>query len=535
MLNFGDMLDVVEANLPPETPAFLHGTRCVTWGEAARLSNNLARALLDRGLEAGDKVALYMRNGPEYLLTLAAAFKARLTAVNVNYRYTDRELVYLLNDSDARTVVHGQEFRPQVATIRGDLPQVRHWIEIAGDDASPPDFAERFDALAEAGDGAPLGIERSGGDLLFIYTGGTTGMPKGVMWEHGELRELLVRAARELGPVPDTLEELAAAVRALGPGPRMLPASPLMHGTGLIPSISVLMAGGSIVTLTGRSFDAGEMLDAIEAHRPDHLVIVGDSFGRPLLAELDGGGRRRELGSVAAITSSGVMWSAEIKQGLLRHMPGAMLNDVLSSSEALGLGAAVTTQGEEATTGRFTIGDRCRVFDEDDRPVEPGSDRPGLLALGPPNPLGYYGDPEKSAATFRVIGGVRYCVPGDWVRVEADGTLTFLGRGSGCINTGGEKVFAEEVEETLKLHASVADALVVGVPDPKWGQAIVAVVAPAGHGEPDEAALRDHVRAHLAAYKVPKRVLAADRPLRAPNGKADYAAARARAESLPLS
>lgn len=535
MLNFGDMLDVVEANLPPDTPAFLHGDRCVSWGEAARLSNNLAHALLDRGLETGDKLALYMRNGPEYLIALAAAFKARLTAVNVNYRYTDRELVYLLNDSDAGAVVYDQEFRPQVEAIRADLPGVRHWIETDAGAASLPDHAESFRALADNGDGAPLGIARAGGDLMFIYTGGTTGMPKGVMWEHGELRELLVRAARALGPVPDTLVELAAAIRAQGAGTRLLPASPLMHGTGLLPSISAMMGGGSIVTLTDRSFSGREMLQAIERHRPGHLVIVGDSFGRPLLAELDGGERRYDLGSVAAITSSGVMWSAEIKQGLLRHMPAATLNDVLSSSEALGLGASVTTRDNEVTTGSFTIGDRAHVFDEEDQPVQPGSGKPGLLALGPPNPLGYYKDAAKSAATFRVIGGVRYCIPGDWVRVEADGSLTFLGRGSGCINTGGEKVFAEEVEETLKQHVSVADALVVGVPDPKWGQAIVAVVTPAGDAAPDEATLRAHVRMQLAAYKVPKRVLAADRPLRAPNGKADYGAARERAESAPLS
>ncbi len=528
MFNFGDMLDIVERNLPPDAPLFLHGDRRIDWGEAGRLSNNLARSLLDGGLKPGDSVAIYMRNGPEYILSLAAAFKARLAPVNVNYRYTDAELRYLLNDSDARAVIYAAEFRDHVEAIRADLPLVTRWIEVT-DGAPAPGFADDFAAVSAAGDGAPLAIERSPNDIFFIYTGGTTGMPKGVMWEHGEMREILVRPARTLGePVPDTLEELAASIRAQGPGPRLLPACPLMHGTGLLPSIGVMLSGGSIVTLTQRRFDAGEMIAAVETHRPQALVIVGDSFGRPLLAELDKRTAPADLSSVLSVTSSGVMWSMEIKRGLLRHMPDAVLNDALSSSEALGLGASVMTRDSEVKTASFTLGERCRVFDEEDRPVSEGG--VGRLALGPPNPLGYYKDAEKSAATFRVIGGVRYCIPGDWVRVEADGSLTFLGRGSGCINTGGEKVFAEEVEEALKRHDSVSDALVVGVPDPTWGQAIVGVVTLHADAAFDAEALRDHVRAQLAGYKVPKRLLVADRPLRAANGKADYGAARAIAE-----
>jgi fatty-acyl-CoA synthase len=529
VFNFGDMLDIVERNLPPDAPLCLHGDRRIDWGEAGRLSNNLARSLREGGLKAGDSLAIYLRNGPEYILGLAAAFKARLAAVNVNYRYTDAELRYLLNDSDARAVVYAAEFRDHVEAIRADLPLVTRWIEVT-DGAPAPGFAEDFAVLTQSGDGAPLDIERSPNDIVFIYTGGTTGMPKGVMWEHGELREILVSAARALQPVPDTPDELAASIRELGPGPRILPACPLMHGTGLLPAIATMVAGGSIVTLAHRSFDAREAIEAIERHRPQALVIVGDSFGRPLLAELEGGAQAHDLGSVLSVTSSGVMWSADIKRGLLRHMPDAVLNDVLSSSEALGLGASVMTRDCEVKTASFTLGERCRVFDETDRPVLAGSGGVGRLALGPPNPLGYYRDAEKSAATFRVIDGVRYCIPGDWVRVEADGSLTFLGRGSGCINTGGEKVFAEEVEEALKRHDSVSDALVVGVPDPTWGQAIVGVVTLHADAAFDAEALRDHVRAQLAGYKVPKRLLVADRPLRAANGKADYGAARAIAE-----
>ena len=529
MFNFGDMLDAVEANLPADTPAFLHGGRMVTWGEAGRLSNNLARSLLDSGLEPRASLAIYMRNCPEYSLTTMAAFKARLAPVNVNYRYTDHELRYLLNDSDTRIVVYSAEFRDRIAAIRDDLPQVIRWIEVS-DGAPVADFAEDFATLANTGDGAPLGIERSPNDIFFIYTGGTTGMPKGVMWEHCEMQEVMVRGARALGPVPETMEQHAAAVRLMGPGPRLLPACPLMHGTGMIPAMATMLVGGSLVTLTERSFDAPEMLRAIDRHKPQALVMVGDSFGRPLLDALDSAPGAYDVSSVATITSSGVMWSIETKRGLLRHMPDAMLNDALSSSEALGLGVSIMTRDNEVKTASFTIGDRCRVFDEDDQPVGPGGT--GRLALGPPNPLGYYKDQAKTDATFRVIDGVRYCVPGDWVRVEADNTLTFLGRGSGCINTGGEKVFAEEVEETLKKHDSIADALVVGIPDPQWGQAIIGVVVPEGEGVIDEEALRQDMREELAAYKVPKRIIIADRPLRAANGKADYSAARACAEGL---
>lgn len=490
MFNFGDMLDVVEANVPADAPAFIHGDRRITWGEASRLSNTLARALISGGASPRESIAIYMRNAPEYALTLSAAFKARLAPVNVNYRYTDAELRYLLHDSDARIVVYSAEFRDHVAAIRAELPLVTRWIEVS-DGTPPADFAEDFYGLAGdgTGDGAPLTIERSPNDYFFIYTGGTTGMPKGVMWEHGEMREVLVRPLRALGPVPETLEQHGAAIRMVGAGPMLLPACPLMHGTGLIPSIATMLGGGCVLTLTERSFNPAEMLEAVDRHKPQALVMVGDSFGRPLLETLDANIGKYDLGSVLNITSSGVMWSMETKLGLLRHMPGATLNDALSSSEALGLGVSVMTRDHEVKTASFVLGDRCRVFDEDDQPVGPGGT--GRLALGPPNPLGYYKDPVKTDATLRVIDGVRYCIPGDWVRVEDDGTLTFLGRGSGCINTGGEKVFAEEIEETLKQQRSIADALVIGVPDPQWGQVIVGVVIPSdGHSSIDEDAVR---------------------------------------------
>lgn len=517
-MNFGDIIEAVEHAVDPAAPALLHGDAVVSWGEAAARSNNLARALLARGLAPGDKLALYMRNRPEYALGIAAAFKARLVHVNVNYRYEAGELLYLLDNADAKAVLYGAEFRDQVAAIRDRLPQVVAWIEVGGDGPAS------FDALAREGDGAPLTIERSSDDLLFLYTGGTTGMPKGVMWPHGDLREILVSALRQLMPVPDTLAGIEAFVRAAGPGPRSLVIPPLMHGTGLMTALNAMMWGGTIITMPGANFNADEVVATIARHRPTAIVIVGDSFGRPILDALDAAPPPQPFDSVQTITSSGVMWSAAVKQGLLRYFPNATLQDALSSSEAIGLGAAVTTAGGETRTAAFTLSDRAIVIDEDSRPITQGT---GRIALGPPNPVGYYKDDAKTAATFRLIDGVVYSIPGDWATIEADGTLTLLGRGSACINTGGEKVFPEEVEEAVKTHDSVADALVVGVPDPKWGQAIVAVVAPVAGGGVDPEVLRAHVRSRLSGYKVPKRVVLADRPLRAVNGKADYAAARA--------
>jgi len=528
--NFGDILDAISPVLPPDAPAFLHGERVITWSEATKASNNLARGLIARGARPGDKLAIYMRNRPEYLLALAAAFKARMTHVNVNYRYTPEEVWYIFDNSDAQAVVYASEFRDAVAEIRPRLPKVKTWIEVSSDGKTLP-FAEPFRRVAADGNGGPLDIQRSGDDQFFIYTGGTTGMPKGVMWTHHDLRELTLAAARKMGPVPETLEELAAATAKAGPGMRTLPAPPLMHGTGLLTAMGSLLAGGSVVTLEGDTFDAEELLRTIERHRPQTMAIVGDSFARPILNALEASPGKYDVSSVAMIISSGVMWSLEVKRGLLEHMPQAMLNDGFSSSEALGMGASVMTKGGEVQTAKFVIGERCKVFDEDDNEVAPGSGVAGMVAIKGPNPLGYYKDEAKTARTFRTIGGERYSIPGDWVVVETDGSLTLLGRGNACINTAGEKVFPEEVEEALKTHPSVEDALVVGLPDEKWGQAVTGVVQLAEGCELDEATLRAHVRRSLAGYKTPKRIFLADRSLRAANGKADYPAAKAAAEA----
>jgi acyl-CoA synthetase (AMP-forming)/AMP-acid ligase II len=304
-----------------------------------------------------------------------------------------------------------------------------------------------------------------------------------------------------------------------------------MHSTGLTTAIATLCAGGTVVTLTAAGFDADECLDAIDRHAVTTLSIVGDAFGRPLLAALDRADHPRSLHSLTSISSAGVMWSAESKQGLLRHFPHATLRDALGSSEGSGLASMETRVGGQATTARFVLGNGVKVFTDDWREVEPGSGELGRIAKSGYLPIGYYNDDAKTAETFPVIGGVRYSVPGDWCSVEADGTITLIGRGSTCINTGGEKVFPEEVETALAAQPEVADALVTGVPDERWGQAVAALVRlePGHHLDPDE--LRERLRSTLAGYKLPRVIRFVDEVPRAPSGKADYAEVRRRFES----
>lgn len=526
--NYGDILDGVATVIPPQTPAYIHGDQLISWGEASARSNRLARALTARGAVPGDKIAFYMTNRSEYCELLAACFKGRFVHANVNYRYTADEVFYIFDNADAQTVVFGQEFRAQVDAIRPRLSKVKTFIEIG----EGTDWAESFEALCAQGDGTPLGIKRSGSDMMFIYTGGTTGMPKGVMWTQHDLKMMSIIAASVLGPTPLTMEEMLVSMRQTGPGPASLIAPPLMHATGLISAIAAMLAGGTVITLEKPQYDAVELLDAVDRWRPQSLAIVGDPFARPIVEALDLEPKRWNMGSIARILSSGVMWSVEVKRALLRHMPQAVLADAFSSSEAMGLGTSLMTAAGETPTAKFMVTERTRVFDEHDQPVVPGSGVKGMVAVGPPVPTGYYKDAEKTARTFRMIDGVRYSIPGDWCVVEADGSMTLLGRGSACINTAGEKVFPEEVEEALKTHPGVMDALVIGLPDPKWGQSVNAVVTLNRGAIFDEAGMIAHVRQHLAGYKAPKRIVSGNVNLRAPNGKADYPAATEFAKRL---
>jgi fatty-acyl-CoA synthase len=523
--NFGDMLDAVGAALGPDDLALAHGERRIYWPGFTARTNRLARALLAHGIARGDKAGFYMRNQPEYMEAMAACFKASLSPVNVNYRYLDDELVYIIDNSDSTVVFFDSEFLAEVERVRARLPRVTAWVQIGGETVAP--FALCYETLATEGDPSPIKGERSGDDIFLLYTGGTTGLPKGVMWTHDIWREASMEGVRKLGgPVPATMEEHVQNAVTVGRFSRQVPACPLMHGTGWFTAMGAMLNGGAVVTLSEKTrFSPENLWDTVHQNGVTSMAIVGDAFAKPMLKTLDENPGRWNLSSVLAIISSGVMWSSEVKQGLLKHMPQVTLNDSFGASEAVGFGSSVTTADGGTQTSKFEIGPSCKVFTEDDREVLPGSTEPGFIARGGAVPLGYYKDPEKTAKTYKTIGGVRYAIPGDWCTVEKDGTITLLGRGSNCINTAGEKVYPEEVEEALKSHGAVSDALVVGVPDDKWGQAVTAVVSVSKDVSEDE--LRAYIQTKLARYKAPKRILFKDNLGRAPNGKADYKSIKA--------
>jgi 3-oxocholest-4-en-26-oate---CoA ligase len=528
--NFGDVFETV-AGVIPDQPAQIHGDLVKTWGEFDRRANALAADMIDVGLGHQSKVGCYLYNGTEYFEVVQGAFKGAFVPFNTNYRYGPDEVTYLFDNADAEAVVFHTSFAELLDGIRDRLPGVRRWYAV-DDGGGIPSWAVAYEDVVGAGaDRVMPPWGRSGDDILMLYTGGTTGMPKGVMWRQDDLVTALGRGGNALVGIPpaDDLDELAARVTG---GVTLLVACPMMHGTGMFTAFGTMMLGGAVVALPSRRFDPAELWRVVDERSVNLMAIVGDAFARPMLAELEADRARHDLSSVLAIISSGVMWSQEVKDGLIRHIPQVVLSDNFSSSEALGMGTSVSRAGASESTARFKVGPRCKVFTEDGREVEPGSGEAGMVAVGGPQPIGYYKDPAKTDATFRTVDGVRYSIPGDWATVNDDGTLNLLGRGSVCINTGGEKVFPEEVEEVLKRHDGVRDAVCVAVPDERFGEAICAVVEPAGDTAPELEALSAHVRASLAAYKVPRYLVVVDTIGRAANGKVDYKGltARARAE-----
>jgi acyl-CoA synthetase (AMP-forming)/AMP-acid ligase II len=528
--NFADAWEVV-AHKIPEAQCQVQGDRRVTWGEFDRRANGVARYLLEAGAGEQDKVAQYLQNCPEYLESMYAAFKAGLVPINTNYRYADDELVYLWDNADCVAVVFHGTFAPTIERIRDRVPRVASWLWVDDGTGPCPEWATPYEEAAALGtDEAVQGAwGRDGDQLLMLYTGGTTGMPKGVMWRQDDLFRTLngsLNSRLRDDPVDYTVVETGVG----GPGFVGLPACPLMHGTGCFTQLILLTGGGSTVLLESRNLDVEEILSTIERESVNQLVIVGDAFAKPILRALDANPGKWNLSSMFMIASSGVMFSEESKQGLLGHNPTMMIIDAFSSSEALGMGQSVSTAGGTSNTAKFMLGEHTKVITDDGRAVEPGSGEIGRVAVGGFQPVGYYKDPEKTAATFITFEGRRYSCPGDFATVEADGSLTLLGRGSVCINTGGEKVFPEEVEEVMKTYPGVADAVAVGVPDDKFGEAITAVVEASEGSDVVASDLIAHVKSKLASYKAPKHVVPIATIGRAPNGKVDYKRLKAYAQ-----
>jgi 3-oxocholest-4-en-26-oate---CoA ligase len=535
--NFGDVWETVAEALP-DAPALTHGSHTVTWSELDRRADNVARWLLGSGVAHQDKLALYLYNCSEYLEATFACFKLGLVPINTNYRYADEELTYLWENADTVAVVFHGAFVERIEGIRDRMPGVRSWLWVDDGTGACPSWAAPYEeaATGPAGRGtedqervrAPWG--RSPDDLYMLYTGGTTGMPKGVMWRHDDLFARLNSAGFRRYPEDGGPDDVRAELERNGPGMTLMPACPLMHGTGGFTSLECLSEGGRVVTLRSRQFDPIELLDTVERETVNGLIIVGDAFAKPILATLDAHPGRWDLSSLIGIISSGVMWSEETKQGLLGHHPTVLLVDAFSSSEAIGMGTSVSSGNSAAHTAQFTLGPDVRVIDAEGHDIQPGSDETGVLALGGRIPLGYYKDEAKTASTFRTIDGTRYSVPGDYAQVGEDGSIHLLGRGSVSINTGGEKVYPEEVEEVLKTIDGVVDSVVVGIPNERFGEEVVAVVELSEGTAPGSVSpemVIDHVRSTLAGYKAPRRVRFVTSIGRSPSGKVDYGRHRA--------
>ncbi|MBX7159789.1 MAG: AMP-binding protein [Acidimicrobiia bacterium] len=527
-LNLADAFDAIAAVRGDGVDAVVQRDRHISWADFERRAANLGAWMLEQGASLQGKVAAYTYNHPAYNETCYAAWKARLVPFNVNYRYREAELQYLLDNADTEFVVVHAEFVPLLAKVVGELPQMRGVLVVDDGDgqaaavASTIDGAVVYEDVAETAAELPA-QDRDWRDQMFLYTGGTTGMPKGVMWQQGDLYEKL--GGGGIGPSPETIDDLVTSTTAQPAGLRGLVGCPLMHGTGWFTSIIALLTGGTVVLMDDpKHFDPAEFWTIIEREKPQSATIVGDSFARPLVRELEReGAPDYDLSSLLMMVSSGVMWSTETKQALLAHNPTMMLVDAFSSSEALGMGQSIMTAAGPVPTAKFQLTATTRLFDEELQPLETAPGVRGLVGVGAHQPLGYYKDPEKTATTFTEIDGMRYSVPGDWAEVADDGvTLNLLGRGSVCINTGGEKVYPEEVEEVVKQHPSVGDCVVVGVPDDKFGQAITAVVSCLPGEAVTESELKDFVKERISGYKAPRHVVVVDSVYRSPSGKADY-------------
>jgi len=522
----------------PDKIALICGDNEVTWREYDQRAAKLATLLTNAGLGDDSKVGLYLHNSNEYLESQYSVFKIKGVPINVNYRYKEEELIYLLENSDSEAIFYQSCYAEQIASIKDKLPKVKLYIQVDDKTNETLDFAQDYEsAISEC---QPMERqERSEDNIYMLYTGGTTGMPKGVMYQHGGHLKGMLNTAGAWGLIPVQekidVDSVALEVKKLadeGRLPISIPACPLMHGTGMwLGAIIPHLVGGTVVTLPNLGFDPDGLLKEVEKRKANNIVIVGDAFAKPIMDALDKAeseGSPYNLESINTVISSGVMWSSEVKQGLLKHHD-MVLVDAMGSTEG-GMGSSRASRDNPAETAKFVLNPGVIVITDEGELVEPGSDKTGKIGTSGLVPLGYFKDEKKSAETFKEFQGVRYSFPGDYAKVEADGTITLLGRGSNCINTAGEKVYPEEVEEAIKRNDDIFDCLVVGLQDDRFGQKVVALASFQEGREIQEQDLIAFTREHLAGYKLPKQVLFVDEVMRAPNGKANYKWAKETAE-----
>ncbi|MEU0266881.1 acyl-CoA synthetase [Nocardioides sp. NPDC006303] len=532
-LNLADLFEhAVDA--APEKVSVQVGDRKVTYAELERESNKLARYLAGQGIGKGDHVGLYSKNSVEHVIALLAILKIRAVAINVNYRYVAGELEYLFGNADLKALVHDRVYAPLVAEVSPKLEGLKTFVAVPNplephDDSDLSSFGgvTLEEALAGQSDARDFG-ERSPDDIHVIYTGGTTGFPKGVMWRHEDFWRVLGGGIDFMTGVP--LEEYDQSKQAAGDGLITLPLSPLMHGGAQASLLMHLFAGQ--VTILEPKFDPVRTWEIVDREKVQMMFMTGDAMAVPLIDAYEAGpgnGQSFDGQSLFAIASSAAIFSKSVKERWMRAFPNAVFTDSIGSTETgfQGTGlqdaSALSTDGPVVTAGAHTA-----VIGDDGHPLDLATDvgKIGRTARKGHVPVGYYKDPEKSAKTFVEIDGIRYAIPGDYARIETDNRLTLLGRGSNCINTGGEKVYPEEVEAAIKAHPDVYDTLVVGIPDERYGQAVAAVVQPRPGATIELEGLRTFLRAHLSGYKLPRALTIVDEVPRNATGKAQYPKAK---------
>lgn len=515
--NAADLLEAVADVVPDHEALVVDGGPRLSWRELDERASALANHLLEKGVAVGEHVACYMANGNEYLETMLACFKARLVPVNVNWRYKPPEVAYLFDDADIAACVVDPEFLPTLEAATAEMDKPRY-VLVTGEPYEA--------ALSSAPKDRPFYGGRSPDDRYILYTGGTTGMPKGVVWRQEDIIGAVwrVTAGIDMRNAPEQVIEIARR-----PKSRYLAMPPFMHGAAHWGAFGVWLGGGTVLTRRGTKFDADATLQFLSREKPNMALIVGDAFAAALVEALERAreeGRPYDVSSLRILISSGAPLSRRYKDKLAELIPGLMIVDTLGSSES-GLEAVAATRGG-GSPDAFVPDETTIVLHPDTlEPLEPGSDQIGVIAKSGYLPLGYYKDPEKTRKTFPTVGGKRYVLTGDHAKVMRDGSILLLGRGSVCINTGGEKVYPEEVEDAVKRHPDVRDCLVVGVPDPRFGSAVTAVVQPKpGTKTPSLQELRAFLEPYLAPYKHPRHLVVAEEIVRAPSGKPDYDWAR---------
>lgn len=538
-LNIADLaehtIDVV-----PDRVALICGDEQLTYARLEEKANRLAHYLIDQGVKKDDKVGLYCRNRIEIVIAMLGIVKAGAILVNVNFRYVEGELRYLFDNSDMVALVHERQYSDRVANVLPDTPNVTTVLVIQdGSDVPDGDFARyggvEFEAaLAQGSPERDFG-ERSADDIYLLYTGGTTGFPKGVMWRHEDIYRVLFGGTDFATGEPIADEYDLAKQAAANPPMIRYPIPPMIHGATQSATWMSLFSGQTVVLAP--EFNAEMVWRTIHDNKVNLLFFTGDAMARPLLDALvaaNEAGHDYDLSSLFLLASTAALFSPSIKDRLLELLPNRIITDSIGSSETGFGGTSIVAKGETHTGGpRVSIDKTTVVLDDDGNPVKPGSGVRGIIAKRGHIPVGYYKDEKKTAETFRTINGVRYAIPGDYAQVEADGSVTMLGRGSVSINSGGEKVYPEEVEGALKGHPDVFDALVVGVPDPRYGQRVAAVVQPRPGARPSLAELDQFVRSEIAGYKVPRSLWIVEAVKRSPAGKPDYRWAKEQTEAGP--